>query len=111
MRLAFAVWATLSMLIGGGARLVAPLLEWCGAPPSAEGLAAQGETRVNEVNRPTSPFDCDLPSGRKLYGSRARCLGYLCAGQNVHNEYVFDAADRRRKNPCYGQSPTEFPGE
>ncbi len=64
-----------------------------------------------DVNRPRTPFDCELPIGQQWYGSRERCLAYLCAGQNVYNEYVFDAANRRRKNPCYGQNPTEFPGE
>lgn len=62
-----------------------------------------------DVNRPQTPFDCELPIGTNWYGSRARCLAYLCGGENVYNEYVFDADGRRRKNPCYGQSPTEFP--
>ncbi|MCX8072798.1 MAG: hypothetical protein N3C12_10155 [Candidatus Binatia bacterium] len=61
-----------------------------------------------DVNRPRSPLDCSLPIGRQWYGSRERCLAYLCAGQNVYNEYVFDAHNRRRKNPCFGQSPTEL---
>lgn len=69
-----------------------------------------GNTAI-DVNRPRSPFDCELPIGEQWYGSRERCLGYLCAGQNVYNEYIFDAVNRRRKNPCYGQNPTEFPGE
>ncbi len=62
-----------------------------------------------DVNRPQTPFDCELPIGVSWYGSRARCLAYLCGGENVYNEYVFDADGRRRKNPCYGQNPTEFP--
>lgn len=61
-----------------------------------------------DVNRPRSPFDCLLPIGQQWYGSQQRCLAYLCAGQNVYNEYVFDAQSRRRKNPCFGQSPTEL---
>jgi len=73
-----------------------------------DGRPAQTEI---DINRPRSPFDCELPIGEQWYGSRERCLGYLCAGQNVYNEYIFDAANRRRKNPCYGQNPTEFPGE
>ncbi len=64
-----------------------------------------------DVNRPRTPFDCELPIGENWYGSRARCLAYMCSGENVYNEYVFDADGRRRKNPCYGQSPTEFPPE
>ncbi|GIW43499.1 MAG: hypothetical protein KatS3mg077_0781 [Candidatus Binatia bacterium] len=66
-----------------------------------------------DVNRPRSPFDCLLPVGRQWYGSEQRCLAYLCEGFNVYNEYVFDSHNRRRKNPCYGQSPTELrdPGE
>jgi hypothetical protein len=66
---------------------------------------------VAPVNRPQSPFDCELPIGQQWYGSRERCLAYLCGGVNVYNEYGFDADGRRRKNPCYGQSPTEFPPE
>ena len=64
---------------------------------------------VIDVNRPRTPFDCDLPIGVEWYGSRERCLAELCAGQNVYNEYLFDGSERRRKNPCYGQSATEFP--
>jgi hypothetical protein len=61
-----------------------------------------------DVNRPRSEFECDTPIGEKWYGSTARCLAELCAGKNVTNEWVFDAQNRRRRNPCYGQSPTEF---
>ncbi|GBD26378.1 hypothetical protein HRbin30_01710 [bacterium HR30] len=68
---------------------------------------ATGQVQV-DVNRPRSPFDCVLPIGRQWYGSEERCLAYLCGGQNVYNEYVFDAQNRRRKNPCFGQSPTEL---
>jgi hypothetical protein len=88
-------------------------------PPSKPGAATQPQVieggrrpqTVIDVNRPRSPFDCELPIGESWYGSRERCLAYLCAGDNVYNEYIFDAANRRRKNPCYGQSPTEFPGD
>lgn len=61
-----------------------------------------------DINRPRSPFDCLLPIGVQWYGSEQRCLAYMCAGQNVYNEYVFDGQNRRRKNPCFGQSPTEL---
>ncbi len=61
-----------------------------------------------EVNRPRSPFECSLPNAMRWYGSEDRCLEFLCAGQNVYNEYVFDQDNRRRRNPCYGRSPTEF---
>lgn len=61
-----------------------------------------------DINRPQSPFECDLPIGTAWYGSSDRCLEELCAGQNVFNEYIFDNHNRRRRNPCYGQSPTEF---
>lgn len=60
-----------------------------------------------DINRPQSAFECDMPIAYNFYGSRARCLQDLCAGRNVYNEYVFDEAHRRRKNPCYGQNPTE----
>jgi hypothetical protein len=75
--------------------------------------AASAEERtgppvVVDVNRPRSPFDCSLPIGIQWYGSRQVCLQYLCGGRNVYNEYLFDADNRRRKNPCYGQSPTDF---
>lgn len=64
-----------------------------------------------DVNRPRSPFDCDTPRGEQWYGSEERCLEELCAGRNVFNEYIFDAHNRRRLNPCYGQSPTEVDDE
>jgi len=44
----------------------------------------------------------------RWYGSTKRCLQDLCAGGNVYNEYIFDAENRRRKNPCYGLSPTDY---
>jgi len=63
--------------------------------------------RAVDVNRPFSPFECDTPIAYNWYGTRARCLQELCAGRNVFNEYIFDEAHRRRKNPCWGQNPTE----
>jgi hypothetical protein len=74
-------------------------------------VVVPGASQAVDVNRPQSPFDCELPIGQQWYGSRERCLAYLCGGENVYNEYVFDADGRRRKNPCYGQSPTDFPSE
>jgi hypothetical protein len=78
--------------------------------PGAVQLAEprRGPPAVIDVNRPRSPFDCSLPIGISWYGSRERCLQYLCGGRNVYNEYIFDEDNRRRKNPCYGQSPTDF---
>jgi hypothetical protein len=95
MRWAVVISATLSLLITGGI----PRL-----------TAAQDQPPVEvDVNRPRTPFDCELPIGKKWYGSGERCLAELCGGGNVYNEYVFDGEGRRRKNPCYGQSPTDFP--
>jgi hypothetical protein len=74
-------------------------------------VVVPGAPQTIYVDRPRSPFDCELPIGQQWYGSRERCLAYLCGGENVYNEYIFDADGRRRKNPCYGQSPTEFPPE
>jgi hypothetical protein len=61
-----------------------------------------------EVNRPRSEFQCDTPIGIQWYGSEERCLQELCGGKNVFNEYIFDENNRRRRNPCYGQNPTQF---
>jgi hypothetical protein len=98
--------------VTGAAKPVAPHASKPGVaaqPRVIEGVR-QPQTVV-DVNRPRSPFDCALPMGDSWYGSRERCLAYLCGGENVYNEYIFDADNRRRKNPCYGQSPTEFPGD
>ena len=127
MHLVVGVWLSLSMLVAGAARLAAPVVDWFeehpvlaaephdtgGAPHSGapHDVVRPHGSDVIDVNRPRTPFDCELPIGEQWYGSRARCLAFLCAGQNVYNEYIFDAANRRRKNPCYGQSPTEFPGD
>jgi len=70
-----------------------------------------GPPAVIDVNKPRSPFDCELPIGVNWYGSRERCLAYLCGDKNVYNEFIFDQDHRRRRNPCYGQSPTNFPDE
>jgi hypothetical protein len=83
-------------------RTAQPLLE------VAQVHLRSGPPAVIDVNRPRTPDDCDLPIGRNWYGSAERCLAELCAGQNVYNEYVFDAGNRRRRNPCYRQNPTEF---
>ena len=89
-----------------------------GAGPPAKGNPVEVRPRlvdphphdqVIDVNRPRTPFDCELPIGEDWYGSRTRCLAYLCGGRNVYNEFVFDADNRRRRNPCYGQNPTELP--
>ncbi len=84
--------------------------------PGTEGkgggvVVVPGAPQAVDVNRPQSVFDCELPMGEKWYGSRQRCLAYMCAGENVYNEYIFDADGRRRRNPCYGQSATELPSE
>lgn len=73
----------------------------------ASSLPAAAQLQV-DVNRPRSEFECDTPVGEKWYGSTERCLAELCGGKNVTNEWIFDRQNRRRRNPCYGQSPTEF---
>ena len=77
--------------------------------PAVTSASDHHRTVTIDVNRPRSLFDCDLPIGIKWYGSTERCLQELCAGQNVFNESIFDGAGRRRKNPCFGQSPSEVP--
>ncbi|MBX3026536.1 hypothetical protein KF840_16650 [bacterium] len=73
---------------------------------------ALGGEREVDVNRPRSPFDCDLPIGIDWYGSTARCLDELCGNFNVINEWLFvDDHKRRRRNPCYGRNPTSFDGQ
>ena len=126
MRLAIRLWAIVAILVssrvGVAASLPGAAVRQTRVHDSVtatehsalRSLQAQAQTRPHaqvDVNRPRSPFDCELPIGEQWYGSRARCLAYLCAGQNVYNEYVFDSQNRRRRNPCYGQNPTEFPGE
>lgn len=61
-----------------------------------------------DVNRPRSEFDCDTPRSEEFFGSTERCLQEMCAGKNVYNQYIFDTDSRRRRNPCYGVSPTQF---
>ena len=73
-------------------------------------LPAAAQLQV-DVNRPRSQFECDTPVGEKWYGSTERCLEELCGGQNVYNEWIFDADKRRRRNPCYGRNPTSFTGD
>jgi len=90
--------------------LVAPALTLLALLLTVPAVQARDRPQVTvDVNRPRTPFDCDLPIGIKWYGSTGRCLQELCAGQNIFNETVFDGAGRRRKNPCYGQSPSEVP--
>jgi hypothetical protein len=96
--------------------IVLTLAAWAFPGPAVAQLQLAGDTHTSphaevDVNRPRSPFDCELPIGVKWYGSQERCLAYLCEGYNVYNEYIFDAHNRRRKNPCYGQSPTNFPDQ
>jgi hypothetical protein len=80
----------------------------CAALSSLTPVAARAQKQI-DVNRPRTPFDCDLPIGKEWYGSPARCLAELCGDRNVYNEYIFDAENRRRRNPCYGQNPTTYP--
>ncbi len=64
-----------------------------------------------DVNRPTSPLQCDTPVGTDWFGSTERCLDELCGNWNVTNEWLFvDGGKRRRRNPCYGRNPLEFKG-
>jgi hypothetical protein len=112
MRPCFGIRVVLFGLILGGAPLTnaGRALAGDGSAPRATQLAqaAGGPSVVVDVNRPRTPFDCDLPIGIEWYGSRSTCLQYLCGGKNVYNEYIFDQDNRRRKNPCFGQSPTDF---
>ncbi len=108
------IW--LFVLLSSGGVIAADASAQQVAPPAPHGgggprppVQVVPQSESVDVNRPKSPFDCELPIGENWYGSRARCLAYLCGGENVYNEYVFDADGRRRKNPCYGQNPTEFP--
>jgi len=48
---------------------------------------------------------CDTDRGAKAYGSRERCLHAACAGKNVANAFVLDAAHRLQRNPCAGVDP------
>lgn len=113
MKLVGAFWIPLALLLGSGARVAPPIA--CALEPAAVSPVGEIHHRHSpvqvDVNRPRTPFDCDLPIGKDWYGSRDRCLAYLCEGRNVYNEYIFDAHNRRRRNPCYGQSPTDFPDE
>jgi hypothetical protein len=104
VRLAISLWAPLSLLLMLPLRLMAP---WIDRVDVEQRI---GPPVIRDVNRPRVPEDCELPLGINWYGSRKRCLAELCANQNVFNEYLFDAGGRRGKNPCYGQSPTQFEG-
>jgi hypothetical protein len=96
----------IAMRTVGFALLAVAATVLCGGSLRAQTWYAPG-VQV-DVNRPHTPFDCELPIGKQWYGSREVCLEYLCGGRNVYNEYIFDQDNRRRKNPCYGQSPTDF---
>lgn len=87
--------------------MAATLAAALGVPTVAGAEAEQGPAIQLEVNRPRSVFDCNTPRGEQWYGSTDRCLEELCAGKNVYNEFIFQGS-RRRRNPCYGRSPTEF---
>ncbi|HVN87037.1 MAG TPA: hypothetical protein VMW17_19575 [Candidatus Binatia bacterium] len=101
MHVVFTLFVPVMLLVTAGIKAVDSVVQLADAP--------QHPPAVVDVNRPRVPEDCDLPIGINWYGTRERCLAELCAGRNVYNEYIFDAANRRRKNPCYGQSPTDFP--
>lgn len=115
MRVVLGLWLSLASLVSGAARLVVPVVEWfedhpiCQSSQPMQVAERAHRPEVIDVNRPRTPFDCELPIGEQWYGSRAACLAELCAGHNVYNEFLFDADNRRRRNPCYGQNPTEFP--
>ncbi|MBI1818357.1 MAG: hypothetical protein HYR72_25530 [Deltaproteobacteria bacterium] len=102
MRVLVGLWVPLTLLLTWPVRLVAPLFQ------HVDAITRSAPPAVVDVNRPRTPDDCDRQIGLDWYGSRQRCLAELCAGQNVFNESLFDADNRRRKNPCYGQSPTEY---
>jgi hypothetical protein len=62
-----------------------------------------------DINRPRSPYECDLPHAIRWYGSQDRCLQELCIGWNITNQWSFEAGGRRRRrNPCYGVNPRSF---
>lgn len=107
MRLVISLWVPLAFLLAAPVRVVGPLVQLTQAQPQP----AAPPPAVIDVNRPRRPEDCDLPIGISWYGSTSRCLQELCGGLNVYNEYIFDSSNRRRKNPCYGQSPTDFDHE
>jgi len=104
VRLLISVFLPVALLFTATANLILPVVDRVEPVPRA-GLPA-----VVDVNRPQTPEQCDLPIGISWFGSSERCLAELCGGRNVYNEYIFDGANRRRRNPCYGQSPTDFEG-
>ncbi len=70
-----------------------------GAAPAAAQLQV-------DINRPRTPFDCDLENGLRWYGTEKRCLQELCTHENTINEWIFDdGGKRRRRNPCYRIDP------
>lgn len=92
----------------GLAVVTAAVLHLAATTATAESPARVGPPAQIDVNRPQTPFDCDLPIGINWYGSTKRCLQYMCGDRNVYNQWIFDQDNRRRRNPCYGQSPTDF---
>ena len=102
MHVVVAFLLPITLLVTAGIYALDSLTQLAQAPPPPAAI---------DVNRPRTPEDCHLPIGVSWYGTKERCLAEMCAGKNVYNEYLFDAADRRRKNPCYGRSPTEFEGQ
>jgi hypothetical protein len=61
----------------------------------------------SRANGPTSAFECDAPRGIDAFGSTDRCLRALCSDANRVNEYVLDAAERLRRNPCAAVDPSD----
>ena len=104
VRVFITLFIPVTLLFTAATHLIVPIADRIDAPPRA------GVPGAIDINRPRVPEQCDLPIGIDWFGTRERCLAELCGGQNVYNEYFFDVNGRRRKNPCYGQSPTEFEG-
>src|SRR5262245_4633038 len=69
--------------------------------PAGGGSRAGSRSRVAPDGLPNTS-QCDTPRAAAVYGSSARCLHALCAGQNVTNAYVLDHAHRLQRNPCAG---------
>jgi len=70
--------------------------------------AAMAQLQI-DLNRPRSPYECDLPHAIRWYGSQQRCLQEMCIGRNTTNQWSFEGGGRRRRrNPCYGVDPRSF---
>ncbi len=74
-----------------------------GAARGGRATAAQRDAEVVQ-----SAFECDLPRGVRVFGSRERCLRELCERRDVTNAYVRDRRDRLRANPCAGLDPFDL---